>query len=556
MAYKISKFIALFLLCAICASAQTRSTIQKALETPVSHFVVASPRPVGDVFDTLSRSYGIPIIMDSDVSGEVSFRVTGTRLRGLLDAICRPHGWHYEIDGSEGDSYIIVHRFVTKVYSVDYLQLSQTMSSSASVNISASNSNNSGSSSSSYRRSGNSNNSEGNGSGDSSVSLTSESEADFWGRFEEDAKAFVGKDERLVINRFAGLVQLTASLRTHAEVETYINQVMKRVRRSVVIAVRLVRVDLADSQKMGVDWSIAAFSIGKGGNAPVVGGSFTGINGETGSGTGSLTTNLGDVGGVTLPGETFRAVIASGKVSALISALKEQGDVTVTNRSTVSALNNQMALMQISEDRPVFSKESQTTYNQATTGVTPTTETNYSKETISFGNVLEVTPQVDDQLVTTLSVSPTITDFRGNVTSPDGGSTAYNVGVKRYRSTVVLRNGETAILGGFIEETSGTTSRGVPFLSAIPGIGGLFRTDGKISRRSELAILISVEAEDPLLPSPRRVDLPAPDQSLSPEVMRAISKDGIQGREPTAEKDEATGTPKEEQPHKVQIVES
>lgn len=523
-------FVALFFI-PLLAKGQSRESIVQALDTPVDQFVVSSPRPVNEVLELISRTYGVPVIMDANVKGDVQFRVYGTRLRGVLDAICRPQGWSYEVDG-EKDAYIAVHRFVTRIYSVDYLQLSQTSNSSASVSLagqssgSGSNGSNTGSSSGQ-----NGQNGSGGGSGESSVSLSSTSQVDFWTRFEADTRQFIGADERLIINRFAGLVQLTANLRTHSEIQAYIEQVMKRVRRSARITVRLVRVDLNNTSKQGVDWSVAAFSIGAAAqNTPQVGGTFNPLPGSglsPVSGFGSNTTNITDVGGTTIPGETFRSVISSGKVTALITALKEQGDVTVANRSTVSALNNQMALIQVSEDRPLFTRESETTFNQGSTGgggVTPTTEVNFTVQNVSFGNVLEVTPQIDDNLVITLAVAPSLTDFRGTVTSPDGNSTAFNVGVRRYRSTVVLRSGETAVIGGFIEDTDGNTTRGIPGLSSLPLVGKAFRTDARVSKRSELAILITVDAEDPLIPSPKQIPVPAPDQNLSPEVLRSLER--------------------------------
>jgi type II secretory pathway component GspD/PulD (secretin) len=504
--------------------AQSRDTISAALDAPVEGFGFPPPgRPAGEIFDTIAREYSIPVVLDPEVKGDVSFRVYGTRLRGVLDAICQPRGWHYEIVSNPGGSYayLAIRRYVTRSYSVDYLQLTSTSSSSASVSLAGSSSggNTNGSTSGTGTSGTNGSGSESGGGGSSSVSLSTNSTVEFWERFENDAKSFVDKEESLVVNRFAGLVQLRASLRTHAQMEAYIQSIMKRVKRSATVTVQIVRVDLNQSSKLGVDWRAAQFAVGGDGrNQLDIGGTFTNaITGVPTSNTGSNTGSLSTVGSVALPGNTFQTVLSAGKVSALISALKEQGDVTVSNRAFVYALNNQMGLAQVSLDEPTFTRETEidftTTNTTGGSGTVPTSRTNFTKEVVSIGNVFEITPQIDDNLITTVSIAPSLTDLRGEKLSPDGQSSALRVGVRRFRSTVILRNGETALLGGFIEEQNGTSTRSIPGLGSIPGIGRAFRTEGKINTRSEFVILVSVEAKDAELVPPTQVEVPAADQS-------------------------------------------
>lgn len=514
--------LAAVLVAATVAHAQERTEIERALESPVTEFAAAD-RPAREVLEGIARSYNIPLVMEPEVEGNVTFRIFGARLRNVLDAVCAPHGWNYEI-APEG--YLVVRKYVTRVYSVDYLQITQSGSSSASVSLSGGGNNGglnvngqNGQTQQTVTTGANGVNGQngagGSGSGSSTISLTSSNDADFWTRFEGDVKQLLNDGEGLVINRFAGIVQLRATLRTHAQMEIYIRRVMQRVRRSAKITVRVVRVDLKDVKQQGVDWSIAQFSLG---NLAHVGGSFTNVvtGADAVSGTGTNTGSITEIGGIALPGESFRTVIGSGKVDLLIKALSDQGNVTVEDRSTASALNNQMALIQVSEDRPLFKRTAAfTTQNVGTGTVTPGSQTleNFQQEDVSFGNILEVIPQIDDNLVTTLSVAPSLTDFRGTVTSPDGKSTAFNRGVKRYRSTIVMRNGETAIIGGFIQITDGTASRGVPGLSKIPVLGQAFRTDAKALTKSELVLMITVEAADPVLAKPERVETPTPNQT-------------------------------------------
>ena len=99
----------------------------------------------------------------------------------------------------------------------------------------------------------------------------------------------------------------------------------------------------------------------------------------------------------------------------------------VESKPEVSALNNQTAFVQVSEDQPFFSRTSTTTINAGgvtQAGTQPIVNTNYSESTVSFGNVLEITVQISDDLTTKLSLSPAMTELKGTVTSPDGQETA------------------------------------------------------------------------------------------------------------------------------------
>ena len=59
-----------------------------------------------------------------------------------------------------------------------------------------------------------------------------------------------------------------------------------------------------------------------------------------------------------------------------------------------------------------------------------------------------------------------------------------------------MRNHETAVVGGFITETSADDKRGVPLLSSVPVLGALFGR-GQAKLRTELVFLVTVNAEEP-----------------------------------------------------------
>ena len=469
--------------------AQSRAAIERVLGAAVEDFGVQG-QEARTVLEGLGAAYRFPVIVDPDVQGVVSFEVHNATVGTVLDAICRPRGWSFE---PSDRGYLHVRRFVTRIYPVDYLQMTQTGSSSASINLSesagASPSSNAGSMGTAGAGASAQASLAGSVSGGSStLSVSQQNDADFWGRLDTDLKGMVGEGEVLLVNRFAGIVQVKGSLRTHAVVEAYLRRVLQRVGRQARISVKIVEVDLNDQSKAGIDWTVAQASIGRIAHTPL---GLSGLATQTGT--------ANQIGSLALAPATFTGTLSAGGVQAAINALAEQGTVRVESKPEIAALNNQTAFVQVSEDEPFFSRTSTTTINAGgvtQAGTQPIVSTNYTESTVSFGNVLEITVQIADDLSTKLSLSPAMTELKGTVTSPDGQETAPITGTKRARTTVTLRNHETAVVGGFITETSAADKRGVPLLSSIPVLGSAFETVGNAKTRTELVFLVTVNVED------------------------------------------------------------
>ena len=215
-------------------------------------------------------------MVEPEVQGTVTFEVHNATVRTVLEAICQPKGWSYEVSDR---GFLLVRRFVTRIYPVDYLQMTQTGSSSASINLSESTGAGAAGAlgtvaGGAFQPRGPSGPAAGIAvgqvgtaasvsGGSSTLSVSQQNDADFWGRLEADLKGMVGEGESLVVNRFAGLVQLRGSLRTHAIMESYLRRVLQRVGRQARISVKIVEVDLNDQSKAGIDWNVAGASLGR-----------------------------------------------------------------------------------------------------------------------------------------------------------------------------------------------------------------------------------------------------------------------------------------------------
>ena len=109
------------------------------------------------------------------------------------------------------------------------------------------------------------------------------------------------------------------------------------------------------------------------------------------------------------------------------------------------------------------------------------TSTSFKKAVLS----LEVTPHItrDDRINMELNVKR---DSVGQVFSG-----VPSIDTREVETRVNVENGQTVVLGGIFEETITNGSKRVPFLSDIPVLGYLFRSDTKRNDRSELLIFVT-----------------------------------------------------------------
>ena len=117
-----------------CGFSQSQEGIEQVLDRRIEDFG-AQGQEARTVLEGLGAAYRFPIVVDTDIQGSVTFEVHNATVGTVLDAICQPRGWSYE---ASDRGYLLVRRFVTRIYPVDYLQMTQVGSSSASVNLSES----------------------------------------------------------------------------------------------------------------------------------------------------------------------------------------------------------------------------------------------------------------------------------------------------------------------------------------------------------------------------------------------------------------------------------
>jgi general secretion pathway protein D len=59
------------------------------------------------------------------------------------------------------------------------------------------------------------------------------------------------------------------------------------------------------------------------------------------------------------------------------------------------------------------------------------------------------------------------------------------------KTSIVVKDKETVVIGGLIQDQEGETVSKVPFLGDIPGLGWLFKTTNKTRQKTNLMILLT-----------------------------------------------------------------
>ena len=177
-----------------------------------------------------------------------------------------------------------------------------------------------------------------------------------------------------------------------------------------------------------------------------------------------------------------------GDIDLTVHALQETGRLNVLSRPYVLTRNNQMATISIAEEVPIPTGTSQGT-------ATTTTNFDYRSD---IGIVLEVTPSINPDGLVNMIVSPAITTRTGE-TVQISESLFPEVFATRSASTrVAVRDGQTIVIGGLIEDQIKDIIKKVPLLGDIPLAGNLFRRVEKEKTKTELLIFLTPHvAEEP-----------------------------------------------------------
>ena len=292
------------------------------------------------------------------------------------------------------------------------------------------------------------------------------------------AKTITAEFEKSVsvfANKETGVLIVRATNRQHEKVQEFIDKVMATAKRQVLIEATIVEVRLNDRYQQGINWSRAL--LGAQGFAL----SQTGTVG-VGATAGALTINYFD------PTSNYGNILAS------IQLLETYGNVKVLSSPKLSVMNNQTASLKVADSKVYFTITSNTT-PCAPSPCSPITTYTSTPNSVSVGFVMSVTPHISDSDMVTINVRPTITRITGYVNDPNPDlklipNKIPEIQTREMESIIKVESGQTAVMGGLIQESIDKSSSEVPFLARIPLLGNFFQNRDDTTSKTELVIFL------------------------------------------------------------------
>ncbi len=307
---------------------------------------------------------------------------------------------------------------------------------------------------------------------------------------------------------------VTANVRTNALIVTdvparfpLIEQVIKGIDvplPKVLIEVEMLDVEKALVDKLGADWS--------------------------GSGNGPSVSYFGPKRATAFPlhnlaGNNYASSFTMGSLdlAAFAAVLKFFTSDTSTRylaRPKILTLSNHTAQIEIATDEAI--------------GVSSTTEgstatTSVSIERTKTGTILRVTPQVNlSTNEITLFVEPKVikaVESKISVTGMTSGNVK-NPEERSMKGVIRLKDGQTLMLGGLLQDDNVNIKSGFPVLKDIPFLGTLFRYKSKTHDKRELLVFLTphIIREGETLPQTSRIYSMHREQSLPLEKEYAVEK--------------------------------
>lgn len=173
---------------------------------------------------------------------------------------------------------------------------------------------------------------------------------------------------------------------------------------------------------------------------------------------------------------------------AVFRILESRGTTQVLSSPSLKVLNNQKAVFQ-DGDQEYF--QTSVGSNVVNTGNSVTESTANNLEQFFSGISMDITPQISAEGKITLHVHPTITTVNEQNKSIDGQQVPLaRTSVRELDSVISARNGRIVILGGLAYERAVDNTAGIPVANDIPLIGAAFDQRRRSTVKSEFIILL------------------------------------------------------------------
>jgi general secretion pathway protein D len=461
---------------------------------PETYSVVVSNVAAQDLLFALARDARLNIDIHSGISGSVTLNAIDQTLPQLLERISRQVSMRYELNGP--NLLILPDAPFLRVYRVDFVSASRNvkMQSQTSTQFGAAGGGGAGG---------------GSGGTGSTATIDVASNSQLWDTLIQNVKDILGEASSgggaakpgagatpgggagaptdVIGNRESGVLFVRASARQHERVQEFLDSVLSNVRRQVLIEATVAEVQLSNEYQRGIDWQrlrTGATTTGR----PAFGTGQSGVEfNQISAGTpANVSTTAFVLGGA----------LVSQNLNVAIKLLESFGDVRVLSSPKISVLNNQTALLRVTRDIVYFTITPSTQPITIAGSGTPTVQATFTTtpNVAAEGFMMSVLPQINEADAVVLNVRPTIRRRVADATDPNPALVTPNLipvfETREFDSMLRIQSGQTAVLGGLMQDSVENVEDTIPGLNRIPFFGKLFAQERKVTRKTELVIFL------------------------------------------------------------------
>jgi type IV pilus assembly protein PilQ len=258
----------------------------------------------------------------------------------------------------------------------------------------------------------------------------------------------------------------------------------------IMIEARVIETVLDEDERLGIDWTLQAS--GSGSVRPTV---FPFVF-DRDYGKASYFPQV-DTTGSTFPstpahGFPYAAssdftfgTLSFSQLESILEIFKRRSNTKTLSNPKIVTLNNKEAIIHVGRDYniPLYERNSSTGQMEIT---------NYKTEEV--GVKLTVTPHVNAQGEITVELHPEVSSFLqfddyGNINAPV-------FSIREARTEVMVKDGDTIVIGGLIKEETVKTVTKIPFLGDIPMLKLLFSKETETVDTTDLIIFVTVRLLD------------------------------------------------------------
>lgn len=302
----------------------------------------------------------------------------------------------------------------------------------------------------------------------------------------------VSRNVQIVPDKATNTLIIMAEREDYKILENIIRQ-LDVPRPMVYIEALIMEVKANKDFKLGVEWSgvkdTGSISGIDGSKSAAFASSGTGVlSGLTATAIDSATTAIG------LPSGFSMGIIGAGikigdvlfpSIGAMVQAYKNDTDVSILSTPQLLTLDNEEAEINVGENVPYLTRQDST----STTSAYPVNYNTYEYKDV--GVILNITPNINQENFIRLKISQQVTKVISGV-STDTTKPSIPTTLKRTaKTTVVVKDNETVVIGGLVGDSTDDSTNKVPFLGEIPIMGWLFKAKTVAREKTNLYIFLT-----------------------------------------------------------------